>query len=765
MAAAAVGLLVACQSDTMTPIGDAPLAQLSDGANAGNPDFFFLPPLLKNPINHPQYEPKAFNAHVSPVVEICELTLQANNTIGCGTVIKRFESGEVNVAEQFYKVNWNTDESNLNVSKNYRIRVIVGTTELGFADVDPVTSAKDLKSVNTGEFIGLVDGRTLPIKFRIENAALCGGVDPCNSTTIDLADGGTVILEQTGDRVDIPAQASGRVITVTIQFCDGVDVDAPRFGNCVSVTADPPLGDLRLQPAATVSICSAEVDPALAALTHDQHHLVTLYRQDGEDIFALPHSHDFCETVIGRTSPAGFLGRLAHAVGRLFAPQTLHASVALDVGDAGDTQFFSDFQLVLPTKIEATNPAPRTGTPGGPANDPPAVRAYDRNGDPVVGATVRFSVTGGDGSIAAPSCSSSGGSLLCQTAITGDDGIARAGVATWTLGNPGTNTVHAFGFGIAAGEDGPYMPDNIDEDGQPVPPEDQETVTVGSVPVVFTANATPPNEFEIETILTDLQYPKALWITEGAAYLTETANHNTGFGGRDRLLRQGLDGQELEVLIDNPVNSDALVVTDDGSIYLASYRPTIPGDNGEVSVARFDADLGWQETPLVTIGIAANDMFLGRNQDIYIIGSSTSPDASSLYLLEAPDYFATVFRSGLGTAWSLTQVGAVTYYSLHAGAEVRRFSGEIDQSVFSGRSVLSLSTDGTWLYYGEFGGRIGRWNLLTGADETLASGLQQINAVRYDAATSRLYFLEAGSEAAQYKDGALKSILIPQPIP
>src|SRR4030081_609828 len=52
-----------------------PSAILSDGAHGGNPDFFFLPPLVPSPYNNPDFEPGTFNSTLQPSlrVEICEL--------------------------------------------------------------------------------------------------------------------------------------------------------------------------------------------------------------------------------------------------------------------------------------------------------------------------------------------------------------------------------------------------------------------------------------------------------------------------------------------------------------------------------------------------------------------------------------------------------------------------------------------------------------------------------------------------------------------
>ena len=69
-------------------------------------------------------------------------------------------------------MNWHTNEFGLDPAKTYRISVIAGGHLLGFADVDVVNSGAELKRVDTGLYIPLKDGRTLPIKFRIEEGAV-----------------------------------------------------------------------------------------------------------------------------------------------------------------------------------------------------------------------------------------------------------------------------------------------------------------------------------------------------------------------------------------------------------------------------------------------------------------------------------------------------------------------------------------------------------------------------------------------------------------
>jgi hypothetical protein len=75
---------------------------------------------------------------------------------------------------------------------------------LGYADVNVYASAKAAKNANTGEEITLKDGRTLPIKFRIEHGAAptpwCGDgiVDPSLQKECDGADLSDATCESLG---------------------------------------------------------------------------------------------------------------------------------------------------------------------------------------------------------------------------------------------------------------------------------------------------------------------------------------------------------------------------------------------------------------------------------------------------------------------------------------------------------------------------------------------------------------------------------------
>jgi hypothetical protein len=218
----------ACQE---APTSDSPLFEIVDAVhNAGSANFFFLPPMVPEPD-----ATGVFDGALAPVVEICEWTGIAcvapllatfTTTTGPGS-----ETVRVDAANEHYIVNWHTDEFNLDDGNTYRISVSVDGQELGHADVDVVSSGNELKNVDTGLFVPLKDGRTLPIKFRIEEptcvAPPSGLVSwwPGDGNATDIADGNDGTL-QNGATFD--AGKVGQAFSL-----DGVDdyVDVPDSPN------------------------------------------------------------------------------------------------------------------------------------------------------------------------------------------------------------------------------------------------------------------------------------------------------------------------------------------------------------------------------------------------------------------------------------------------------------------------------------------------------------------------------------------------------
>lgn len=499
--APALVLLVACQDQSSMP-PPGPSFLIADAAHDGvNPDFFFLPPMVPDPSDNSSgnFDAGEFNPALAPVVEICELIevlepditpdtpCAATQPTGFPVVFTTTsgpgsETVRVSLTDEHYVANWHTNEFALSDQRFYRIFVRVGATQLGFADVDVVNSGKDLKNVDTGEFIALLDGRTLPIKFRIENAALCDppGSQPCASQTVNLPDGGFVTFDDQDvvvATVDIPQQPpESQQTTITIQECDGIDVDIPTFGPCLTITADPPL-EAPLAVPGVISVCI--LNAGTLGLTLEQEPLLTLHRQSANVTEALPHAEEICSTTVGRADQPAVV-RFAQAIGDrlagLFGVRPLFArrtALVFDVGGGGQFQEFSDFQFALPAQMDAIEGSDgQTAAPGATVPVNPGVRVTDRDGGAVVGATVHVDVTAGNGTVDA------------MEGLTDANGEFRV---VWTLGDEGTNTLRFFGFGIAGPDDGgPFMPDIS------LPTADQQKVPLATGEVFINATAVTP---------------------------------------------------------------------------------------------------------------------------------------------------------------------------------------------------------------------------------------------------------------------------------
>ena len=137
-----------------------------------------------------------FVGSMDPVVEICgwdgetcEAPVLATFTMTTGP---GSETIRVVPEDEHYIVNWHIGDFPVVEGGTYRIRVTVAGAELGFADVTLYANMGQAKKASTGESINLVDGRTLPIKFRIEEGAVF--VVGADGATISVP-GGAVTLD------------------------------------------------------------------------------------------------------------------------------------------------------------------------------------------------------------------------------------------------------------------------------------------------------------------------------------------------------------------------------------------------------------------------------------------------------------------------------------------------------------------------------------------------------------------------------------------
>src|SRR5688500_2729222 len=229
-----IAAVLACNAENSTqpppPLSPSASPVISDGAHgAGNPDFFFLNPTVPSPKNHPDYG-DPFNGSLTAVVTICELdevppdgNVDASSPCKTGGYTLPPTVASVDLVGEKYSVDWMVPVA---APVYYRIRVIVGTDTLGYADVKSGPTPQALKGTDANQFITRVDGSDLPIKFRIEEFALCEtpGTGPCSSETVNMTTGGTVSTTLAGSqRRPPPRELKG---TGANQFITRVDGSA-----------------------------------------------------------------------------------------------------------------------------------------------------------------------------------------------------------------------------------------------------------------------------------------------------------------------------------------------------------------------------------------------------------------------------------------------------------------------------------------------------------------------------------------------------------
>ena len=169
-----IALLAHCSRSAPEPLARS-TALFSDAAHGGNPHFYLLPPIVPAPAWS-----GIFDGTLSPVVIVCRLSGSA-----CAAITARFsmtggtgaQTVRVDSANELYIVNWHTDECltgpcTLPDGGLYRVKVTVAGALLGFADLEVVASRAEAKKVDANEYFALLDGRTVPIKFRIEKGAI-----------------------------------------------------------------------------------------------------------------------------------------------------------------------------------------------------------------------------------------------------------------------------------------------------------------------------------------------------------------------------------------------------------------------------------------------------------------------------------------------------------------------------------------------------------------------------------------------------------------
>jgi len=454
---AALAVVLGCGDDTppTSPRGAAPpQLDLSDGSRAnGNPDFFFLPPAVKSPTGDPDYQAGQFNGTYRPRVEVCLLNTAGTACEANTPPVATFSGSQITVSQtnEQYQVNWDTRSSTLLLSRFYRVRVLIGGVELGFFDVDPVNRTS-IKNEDTGDYIALVDGRTLPIKFRIENGVLADNNEDYVRETVSETDGERIVALPSGDAaVKLPAGWLPDGYSQVDLIIEKVDLGpteschtTPLLNSsaCYHITTDPEI-TVDFDEFITVAVCPlfGEDDGAI-------YDAQVFYKSDvGEPTVEvtpmvsapfLTCDGDEPPIIIGGAPSLldGARSRvlaMAGALGRAVLPKPAYA---VDLGRGGLVKALSYFSWATPPQVGTYSGYGQSALAGAALPSPITVQvigAHALEHDFTVGLAgvpVTFYVQTGGGSV-----------VPVGTGVTDVNGFASA---NWTLGaTPGTQTLTA----------------------------------------------------------------------------------------------------------------------------------------------------------------------------------------------------------------------------------------------------------------------------------------------------------------------------------
>lgn len=214
-----------------------PGKDISDGAHVasdgklGNADVFFLPPMVSNPVNAAGYgDPFQPGLPVS-------FRITDQNT---SAVIKTFVAS-VDLTNQFYSANWDTKASPIDLTHIYRINTVVGTKIVAYADVIFGATGASLKNIDTDDFVGLVDGRTLPMKVRIEQGWDCIDKTSCITQVVpNQIPAGQTVIVSTGGTLPNSAEFSPSSDGTWATNLDGSPITGPILVTIQDVTSNYP---------------------------------------------------------------------------------------------------------------------------------------------------------------------------------------------------------------------------------------------------------------------------------------------------------------------------------------------------------------------------------------------------------------------------------------------------------------------------------------------------------------------------------------------
>ena len=260
---------------------------------------------------------------------------------------------------------------------------------------------------------------------------------------------------------------------------------------------------------------------------------------------------------------------------------------------------------------------------------------------------------------------------------------------------------------------------------------------------------------KIDTLVNNLEYPVALFLSNKKLYYTENAGWNITSGGKETLNSFNTETNQKTLLMNYPDGRDAMVVVGD-RVYLSSWVLKIPGEEGNVTV--FDL-IQNKEIPFMAIEIATKDMCLDSYNNFYLLGSSDLSTAKSLYKFPAPYYTnKKVLLTGLGRTWSIASEDDNIYYSDQNC--IWKVESTLSKTIFYQKTFISgIALSDNYMYISEyFNNKISRINMQSKVVEVLFSNISYPGKMVYDKDNKVLYVLSFGTDIKKYKDGKILKI-------
>jgi len=429
----------ACETEPPTTGVEIPQPShdLVDGTTMGNPHFFFEPPLVPDPTAN-----GTFDGTLDPRVEICEWTGAAcvpgdpaftfTTTSGSGG-----ETVQVSLDDEHYGVNWDTQAEGVDPGDVFRITVFLVSLELGSVDVEIGENGGEVRNINTGDNIGLVDRRTVPIRFRIEEGAIgeeeaqaeqecldaSGNVIDCDVVVVEADDGGSATVNDDPGGGDETLAA-----IVTIDPGDAVDANGDPVDFVLT------LEHVTTEPAPPEDIPTDQQVPFFIDVTAEDADGNAVFFQTGADLvlcqppdlgddttipFIENPLHQFLKIFQVRS---GVTDILPTTVGGTPCPGELHGGLNGLVGS------FSGFGATLPTDPSASTAVVPNGTVGSPTVIDIQAKVDATNNQVLGGDDVEVTVSGAN-----------------SATLTVGAGIVDNGdgtyTATYTPGTAGTDAI------------------------------------------------------------------------------------------------------------------------------------------------------------------------------------------------------------------------------------------------------------------------------------------------------------------------------------